>query len=186
MELKELNIKDIDIHLVKEYENNPRHNDEAVDKVANSIKEFGFKVPIVIDENYVIVTGHTRIKAAKKLGLEKVPCLIADDLTPEQIKAFRLADNKVSEFASWDEDKLYAELMELEVVDFNLETFGFETKSISTVDTDEEEDEIYNTETDFNYKEQFGVIVMCKTEQEQEEVYNTLMDLGYECKVVTT
>lgn len=77
------------------YENNPRKNDEAVDKVALSISAFGFKVPIVIDKNNVIVTGHTRYKAAKKLGLSVVPCIKADDLTDEQIKAFRLADNKV-------------------------------------------------------------------------------------------
>lgn len=127
-----MNIKDIDINLLKEYENNPRDNENAVDKVAESIKQFGFKVPIVIDENNVIVTGHTRLKAAKKLGFEKVPCLIADDLTPEQIKAFRLADNKVSEYASWDEQKLYNELLELKVVDFNIETFGFEIKEVDT------------------------------------------------------
>lgn len=182
-----MKIQDIDINLLKEYENNPRFNDHAVEKVAKSIKEFGFKVPIVIDENYVIVTGHTRIKAAKELGLEKVPCLIADDLTPAQIKAFRLADNKVSEFATWDENKLFNELMDLQVVDFNIETFGFETKSIEVPEEDyEEEEEVLNTETNFNYKEQYGVIVMCKDEREQEEVYNTLLELGYECKVVTT
>lgn len=182
-----MKIQNIDINLLKEYENNPRLNDHAVDKVAKSIKEFGFKVPIVIDENYVIVTGHTRIKAAKELGLEKVPCLIADDLSPSQIKAFRLADNKVSEFATWDENKLFDELMDLQVVDFNIETFGFETKTIETpVDDYEEEEEVLNTDTNFNYKEQYGVIVMCKDEREQEEVYNTLLELGYECKVVTT
>ena len=75
------------------YENNPRNNDEAVDYVAQSIKEFGFKVPVVIDTNNVIVAGHTRYKASKKLGINEIPCLVADDLTPEQIKAFRLADN---------------------------------------------------------------------------------------------
>lgn len=131
-----MNIKDIDINLLKEYENNPRNNENAVDKVVESIKEFGFKVPIIIDENNVIITGHTRLKAAKKLELETVPCLIADDLTPEQIKAFRLADNKVSEYATWDEDKLYNELIELQTLDFNIESFGFETKEID-VDPDE-------------------------------------------------
>ena len=84
------------------YHNNPRLNDEAVEYVKNSIKEFGFKVPMVIDKNNVIVAGHTRYKASKELGLKEVPCIIADDLTDEQIKAFRLADNKVSEKAEWD------------------------------------------------------------------------------------
>lgn len=109
---------------IKPYENNPRNNDNAVEYVAASIDEFGFKVPILIDKNSVIVAGHTRYKAAEKLGLEKVPCIIADDLTPEQIKAFRLADNKVSELSTWDGDRLAIELHELEM--FDMQTFGFE------------------------------------------------------------
>ena len=80
------------------YVNNPRNNQNSIDKVASSIKEFGFKVPIVVDKDHVVVTGHTRLLASKKLGIEEVPCIIAEDLTPAQIKAFRLADNKVSEF----------------------------------------------------------------------------------------
>ena len=185
-----MNIKEIDINILKEYENNPRHNEAAVDKVAESIKEFGFKVPIIIDQDNVIIAGHTRIKAARKLGLKKVPCIIADDLSPEQIKAFRLADNKVSEYATWDEDKLYTELMELKVINFDIESFGFDIKEINEPEENlepdfDQEDEI-NTESNFNYKEQYGVIVMCKNESEQEEVYNTLIELGYECKVVAT
>lgn len=105
------------------YENNPRNNDAAVDYVAESIKEFGFKVPIIIDKNNVIVAGHTRYKASEKLGIAEVPCLIADDLTEEQIKAFRLADNKVAEIATWDFEKLDLELSEL---DFDMELFGFD------------------------------------------------------------
>lgn len=104
------------------YENNPRDNDKAVDVVANSIKEFGFKVPIVVDKNNVIVTGHTRLKAAKKLGLDSVPVIVADDLTEEQIKAFRLADNKTSEFADWDFVSLEEELSKLEL---DMSQFGF-------------------------------------------------------------
>ena len=106
------------------YENNPRNNDEAVRYVAESIKEFGFKVPIVIDKHNVIVAGHTRYKASKQLGINQVPCLVADDLTPEQVKAFRLADNKVSEIATWDFDKLELEMNDLE---FNMELFGFDS-----------------------------------------------------------
>lgn len=105
------------------YEKNPRKNDKAVKYVANSIKEFGFKVPIIVDKNNVIVAGHTRLKAAKQLGLTEVPVIIADDLTPEQIKAFRLADNKVSEFAKWDDDLLLEELGE--IVGINMDDFGF-------------------------------------------------------------
>ena len=108
---------------LKAYEKNPRKNDNAVGPVAESIKEFGFKVQIIIDKDNVIVAGHTRLKAAKRLKLKTVPCIVADDLTPEQIKAFRLADNKVSEFAEWDMDFLTPELKE---IDFDMALFGFE------------------------------------------------------------
>lgn len=101
------------------YENNPRHNDEAVEYVANSINEFGFRVPIVIDCNNIIVCGHTRYKAAQRLNLEKVPCIQADDLTEEQIKAFRLADNKTQELAEWDWNIIFEELDAIYDIDMN-------------------------------------------------------------------
>ena len=106
-----------------EYENNPRNNDEAVEAVAKSIEEFGFKVPIVITSENIIIAGHTRLKASKKLGLDEVPCIIADDLTDEQIKAFRLADNKTAELATWDLSKLEEELLN---IDMDMLQFGFE------------------------------------------------------------
>ena len=118
-----LEIEYVDINTVIPYENNPRNNDQAVEYVANSIKEFGFKVPIVVDKNNVIVTGHTRLRASKLLGLKEVPIIKAEDLTEKQIKAFRLADNKVSEFAKWDENMLNIELDDL---DINMDDFGFE------------------------------------------------------------
>lgn len=107
---------------LKPYKNNPRDNDKAVDAVANSIREFGFKVPIVINKNDEIVCGDTRRKAAIKLGLEEVPCVIADDLSDDQVKAYRLADNKVSELATWDMDKL---MEELDAIDMDMLQFGF-------------------------------------------------------------
>lgn len=106
------------------YVNNPRKNDKAVDKVAESIKQFGFKVPIIVDKNMTIVTGHTRLKAAIKLGLEEVPVIVADDLTPDQVKAFRLADNKVAEYAEWDFEALALELKDIEI---DMGVFDFET-----------------------------------------------------------
>lgn len=111
------------IEVLHPYENNPRKNEGAIDAVANSIKEFGFKVPIVIDKKDTIVTGHTRFLAAQKLGLEEVPCILADDLTPKQIKAFRLVDNKTSELAGWDFTKLDEELFDLD--EFEMSDFGF-------------------------------------------------------------
>ena len=113
------------------YVNNPRLNDgEAVDKVASSIKEYGFKSPIIVDKDNVIIAGHTRYKAAKKLNLDTVPIIKADDLTPTQIKAFRIADNKVSEYSAWDNELLTLELEELQELDIDLELTGFETSEI--------------------------------------------------------
>ena len=105
------------------YANNPRINDGAVNSVAESIKEFGFKVPIVIDKDNVIVAGHTRLKACKKLGIKQVPCIIADDLTEEQVKAFRLVENKTNELAQWDEELL---MQELETISINMDEYGFD------------------------------------------------------------
>ncbi len=107
------------------YANNPRHNDAAVAAVAASIRGYGFKVPIVIDNLGVVIAGHTRLKAALQLGLDEVPCIVADDLTPEQVKAFRIADNKVAELAEWDFEKLIGELDALKEVDFDLDATGF-------------------------------------------------------------
>lgn len=119
MQIIEKNIKEL-----IPYEKNPRKNDQSVDKVANSIKEFGFKVPIVVDKNNIIVCGHTRYKAAKKLKLAVVPCVVADDLTDEQIKAYRLADNKVGEDSEWDIDLLGEELDDIFNIDMS--EFGFD------------------------------------------------------------
>ena len=119
-----MQIIDLPIDEVTPYENNPRNNEAAVQAVAASIREFGFKVPIVIDSNGVIIAGHTRHKAALQLGLETVPAIRADDLTDEQVQAFRLADNKTAELAEWDFDKLNAELAQLSGIDMS--QFGFE------------------------------------------------------------
>ena len=118
-----MEIINVDLDKIKPYENNPRFNEDSVQYVANSIKEFGFKVPIVIDKNYVIVTGHTRYKASKKLKLKEVPCIIADDLTEEQINLFRIVDNKANEMSSWDYGLLFNEIEELK--EFDLQEFGF-------------------------------------------------------------
>lgn len=142
-----MEIKELKLTQIKPYEKNPRRNDEAVKYVAKSIQEFGFKVPIVIDKDGVIVCGHTRYKAAKKLKLETVPCIQADDLTEEQIKAFRLADNRVGEIAEWDISLLGEELDEL--VDFDMEQFGFEDILADM----EEESEI--EEDDFDIDEEY-------------------------------
>ena len=121
------------------YINNPRDNEAAVEKVAASIAEFGFNVPLVLDKDNVIITGHTRHKAAKKLGLEKIPCIYAEGLTKAQIKAYRIADNKVSEFAKWDNDLLALEMEQLKELDFDMELTGFDIDDIESLLSVEEE-----------------------------------------------
>lgn len=119
LEVRYMNVDDI-----VPYEKNPRKNDAAVKYVAESIQQFGFRVPIVVDAHNVVIAGHTRLKAAKKLCLHNVPVVVADDLTDEQIKAFRIADNSVSQKAEWDFDLLDAEIADLPEFDF--EDFGLE------------------------------------------------------------
>ncbi len=120
------------------YDNNPRINDDAIEYVKNSIEQFGFKVPIVIDKNNVIIAGHTRLKASIELGLEKVPCIIADDLTEEQVKAFRLADNKVGEKSLWVYSKLDEELDSILDIDMSLFDFNLNTDDVNLDDFFEE------------------------------------------------
>lgn len=120
------------------YENNPRVNDYAVKKVLESIKEFGFRNPILVDADMVIIAGHTRREASILAGLERVPYIVADDLTPEQVKAYRIADNKLAELSSWDDELLKEELFGLEEVDFPLEVMGFTEMDLKDLFTEED------------------------------------------------
>jgi DNA modification methylase len=131
-----MNIQQTPIKSITPYAKNPRKNEAAVDKVAASIKEFGFQQPIVVDKDGVIIAGHTRYKAALKLGLIEVPVLYAVDLTDAQVKAYRLADNKTNEFAEWDMDLLVGELGELKEFNFDMQPFGFETEAAEVVEDD--------------------------------------------------
>lgn len=170
---------------LKPYANNPRDNESAVEPVANSIKEFGFKVPIVATSDGEIINGHTRFKASKLLGIEKVPVIIADDLTDEQIKAFRLVDNKTGELADWDEPLLIKELEELDGLDYDMGQFDFglnlddveEGESGDTGDTGDIPDDI-------NVMETFALNVIVSDEKEQAELYEEMLGRGYDVKVV--
>ena len=168
MNIVEKNIKDL-----KPYEKNPRLNEDAVKYVAESIKEFGFKVPIVIDKDNNIVCGHTRWKACKKLKIETVPCVVADDLTEEQIRAYRLADNRVAEKAEWDLELLDTELAEIETIDMTL--LGFEKQQQN------QEKEVKEVEIN----EEYCITVECDTEEELEETFEKLQSEGYKCHIST-
>lgn len=135
-----MNIIEQNIEKLIPYENNPRNNDNAVDQVAESIKEFGFQQPIVVDKENVVIVGHTRLKAAKRLGLKKVPVVVADELTDEQAKAYRLADNKTNEIATWNFDILNEELLDICHVD--MRKFGFDMSALADELVAEEDDYI--------------------------------------------
>jgi hypothetical protein len=156
------------IENVLPYEKNPRNNDEAVKAVAESIKEFGFKIPIVITCDNVIVAGHTRVKAAKELGMKEVPCIIADDLTDEQIRAFRLADNKSAEIATWNEELLQQELEDILNIDMTM--FGFDGNKADFAD--EIEDDTYTMKSNIPQYEITGecptIEQMLDTEKSEE------------------
>ena len=159
------------------YEKNPRKNSKAVKYVANSIKNFGFKIPIVIDSNNVVICGHTRLMACKKLNIDTVPCIIADDLTDEQIKAFRLADNKVSEKAEWDFDLLNEEMDD--IVSFDMEDFGFEMFSMDDIDEldgyNEKEDEREHFTKTFTFPIEKKKQIICYLKKHQNEIVEQII-----------
>lgn len=135
-----MQVQSMKIDEVKPYPNNPRNNDDGVEAVANSIREFGWQQPIVVDKDNVIIVGHTRYKAARKLGMKEVPVVVANNLTPEQVKAYRLADNKTGELTDWDMSLLDDELGD--IADIDMSDFGF--------NLDLDDDEVEVQEDDFD------------------------------------
>ena len=164
-----MEIKQISIDELKEYENNPRRNENAVEVVANSIREFGFKVPMVVTNEGVIIAGHTRFAAAKSLGMTEVPCIVASDLSEDQIRAFRLADNKTGEIAIWNNEKLQEELNELYGI-IDMEEFGFPIQ-IEDIDVVQKGEIPFSDE--FNYANNY-VVLQFDTEDEWEKAIEVL------------
>lgn len=185
-----MNIAEIPVNQLKPYDKNARFNENAIPKVAESIKLFGFKNPIIIDKDMVIIAGHTRLEAAKSLGMKKVPCIIADDLTPEQVKAFRLVDNHTSEFASWNYELLQTEL---ETLDFDLSEFEFPDLTVEDTLSADELESILDDNTDptdygnkgsgtdsisVENKQEWKVEILCYNQTEQESLYYELVKRG--------
>lgn len=167
-----LNIEYVSVDKIKPYENNPRKNDEAVDKVAASIREFGFQQPIVVDKDGVIIVGHTRLKAAKKLKLKEVPVVYAD-LPEEKAKAYRLADNKTNEFSEWDYELLDMELGDIEL---DMEQFGFEFED---EEEEPEAENIYTSKVDIPQYEPSGDDVKltdCLNKEKYESLIKAVQD----------
>ena len=182
MKLNELKIVYVPVEKIKPYKDNPRENTKAIKKVAESIKNFGFRVPLVLDKKYVIVTGHTRYLAAKELGLEKLPCVIAEDLSKEKIKAYRIADNKVSEYSTWNDSLLASEMDALKEMGVDLDETGFSeieimelTEDILPEKYDAKEFKDYAEEAEKKLKS-YNVIIGCKDEKEQKFVKKLLRE----------
>ena len=173
------------------YINNSRtHSDEQVTQVVASIKEFGFTNPILIDENNGIIAGHGRLMAAKKLKLEQVPTITLAGLSDAQRKAYVIADTKLALNAEWDFDLLKIEIESLQEDDFKLDLLGLDIDELSEIlgfdDIAEEDEEEPEQDYEDKYKEQYGVIIMCKSAEEQEKIFNKMQQNGYEVKVVCT
>ena len=134
-----MQVEILKISELKPYEKNPRINDEAIEKVAQSIQDFGFNVPILLDEDKSIVAGHTRYEAAKSLGIKEVPCIILTDLDEDKIAQYRIIDNKTAELSSWNFDKLFSELDQ--IVDVDMSIYQFDTGT-DPEEEDEESDEV--------------------------------------------
>lgn len=181
---KTTNKKDVELNIVyrnikelKPYKKNAKkHPKEQVERIANSIKEFGFTQPVIIDSNNCVVAGHGRILGAKKAGLTQVPTVMLEDLTEEQIKAYRLVDNKLNE-SDWDFSLLDEELGILSE-DIDMGLFGF--------DTDMSDEELKKKKIEFEIKEKYEVHIICKDEKQMEQVYNKTKGMGIDCKLIST
>jgi len=183
-----MKIVNLPISQIVPYANNPRSNDGAVPYVADSIQEYGFRVPILIDRNHVIIAGHTRYKAAIKLGMTELPCIIADELTPAQVKAYRLMDNKAAEKSKWNEELLAQEFEALANEGFDLAKTAFEPFEIESITNGmfDDGDEGFDTEADEEeaaeepdssaapVDERFAMIICCHTDEEKAAVQEIL------------
>ena len=176
MQIEQLKVGD----LIPYVNNSRTHSDEQVMQVASSIKEFGFTNPILIDDDGGIIAGHGRLMAAKKLGLDKVPCIRLGHLSEAQRKAYVIADNKLALNSGWDNDLLKIELMQLDSIDFDLNLIGFDLSELANIfDPVTEEIELKEQ----TYSETFNIIIECDDEQNQESIYNELQEKGYKCQV---
>jgi len=176
------------IDRVRPYDGNPRTiSPAAIDKVAASLTAFGWRQPLVVDADGVLIVGHTRLAAARKLGLAEVPVHVADTLTADQVRAYRLADNRTHDEAAWDEEALAAELAKVKEADLIAVT-GFDTAELDRYLAElagaPAPAGVGATANGFEYEEKYGVIVECRDEAQQKRVFDELTAAGHTCRVV--
>ena len=173
-----MNIENIKISKLKPYEKNAKKHDETqINNVAESIKQFGMVQPIVVDKDNVVIIGHCRLEACKKLNFKEVPCVRADTLTEEQVNKLRLVDNKLNE-SEWDYDLLNEELINVDISDFNLEWLDYNIDKNDII-------EVERRDISEIIKDQFELIIDCENEEKLELLYNELIERGYKCKIST-
>lgn len=170
-------MQEVSLSLIKPYDKNAKiHGEEQIRKLMNSISEFGFISPCLIErDTFNLIAGHGRVEAAKRLGMEKVPCVFVEDITDEQRRAYILADNRLSELGEWDMELVNFELKELDKLDFDISLTGFELDNPTE-----------NTErVGVAFKDTLSVVVECDTEDDAEELYNELTERGLKCRIST-
>lgn len=177
-------VQNVPIGSVKPYARNPRHNADAVDSVARSIEEFGFQQPIVVDADRVVIAGHTRLAAAQKLGLKRVPVHVAQ-LTEAQARAYRLADNRTHQDSGWDEEKLIEELRALEAADFDLDATGFRDAELDKLLRPEGTGSRKGNHTIGVADGKHMLLIECPTEEDCAELYEEMLQRGLECRLMS-
>jgi hypothetical protein len=177
---KTMKIENRKIETIAPYFNNPRNNDSAVSAVIMSLQEFGWQQPIVVDKDGVIVVGHTRYKAAKILRMKTVPVVVMSGKSPEQIQAYRIADNRTGELADWDKDLLDIEIQDLSEVEFDLELTGFNLEDFGLNDNSPKKTKAKREAVEEN----FLVVVECKNESEQLSLLTRFQTEGIKCKAL--
>lgn len=175
MQIKKENIVLLPLTKIKPYKKNAKkHPKEQVERIAKSIERFGFTIPILVDGNNIVIAGHGRCLAAKMLGIKEVPCLVKETWTEEEVKAYRLIDNKTNE-GSYDFNLIDMELEK--IIDIDMSDFGF-----GLLENEEEK----KKKVEFEIKEKYEVHIICKDEKQMEEVYNKTKGFGIECKLIST
>ena len=171
-------MQEVSLSLLKPYERNAKiHAEAQIEKLMDSITEFGFLSPCLIErDTYNIIAGHGRVEAAKRLGMEKVPCVFVEDITEEQRRAYILADNRLTELGEWDMDMVQFELKELDAMDFDVSLTGFALEE----ETPEETERV-----GVAFNDTLSVVIECGTEEEAEEIYNELTERGLKCRIST-
>ena len=171
-------MQEVSLSLLKPYKRNAKiHGEAQIEKLMNSINEFGFLSPCLIERNtFNIIAGHGRVEAAKRLGMEKVPCVFVEDITEEQRRAYILADNRLTELGEWDMDMVQFELKELDAMDFDISLTGFTLEENTSEETER---------VGVAFNDTLSVVIECDTEEEAEEIYNELTERGLKCRIST-